>query len=62
MVVQIIVVVSPLLNVVLEVDLVVMTAIARKDSVVVMATVKNFIPQLQSLVGVVRVIVIASDF
>ena len=54
---QIIVVVPTLLNVVLAEDLVMMTAIAREDSVVVMATVKTLIPQLQNLVVVVQVIV-----
>ena len=55
-VVQIIVVVPTPLNVVLEEDLVVMTAIARVDSIVVMETVKTFIPQLQRPVVVVQVI------
>ena len=58
MVGQIIVVVPSRPNVMLEEDLVVMTAIARVDLFVVMATVKTFIPRLQSLVVVVQVIVI----
>ena len=56
MVGQIMVVVQPRLNVVLEEDLVVRTAIARELLVVAMETVKTFIPQLQRLVVVVQVI------
>ena len=52
------VVVPPCLNVVLEGDAVMMTAIARENSVVALATVKISIPQLQNLVIVVQVIVI----
>ena len=61
MVGQIIVVVPSCPNVMLEEDIVVMIAIARVDLFVVMATVKNFIPQLQHLVVVVQVIVILTD-
>ena len=55
-VVQIIAVVPTRLHihVVLEEDLVVMTAIAKENSVVVMATVKTFIPQLLRLVVVAQ--------
>ena len=58
---QTIVVVPSRLNVVLEEDPVVMTAIAREDSVVAMATVKTSIRQIQSLVVVVQVIVSPTD-
>ena len=58
---QIIVVVPTPLNVVLEEDLVVMTAIVRVDTFVVMATVKTFIPQLLCLVVVVQVVVIPTQ-
>ena len=58
---QIIVVVLSHLNVVLEEDLVMMTAIAREDTVVAMAIVKTFIPQLQKLVVVVQVKVIPTE-
>ena len=58
---QIIVVVPSRLNVVSEEDLAVMATIARENLVVVMATVKTFIPQLQSLVVVVQVIVLPTE-
>ena len=54
MVVQITVVVPSRLNVVLVEDLVVMTTNARVNLVVVMATVKTFIPQLLRLVVVAQ--------
>ena len=58
---QIIVVVPSRLNVVSEEDLAVMATIARENLVVVMATVKTFIPQLPSLVVVVQVIVLPTE-